>query len=103
MEDAWQSGNQYQHYMGRWSKLVVDAFVDWLSPKTKLRWLDVGCGSGDLSEAIVNKYDPKVMIAIDQSEGFVRKAQERLGTRAKCKFTLNISTVRHRCRGNKSN
>ncbi len=85
MKDSWQSGDPYEYYMGRWSKLVADAFVNWLAPKPRLRWLDVGCGSGALGEAIVNKTNPEAVIAIDQSEGFVRKAQQRLGTRATCK------------------
>ena len=86
MKDSWLSGNPYEYYMGRWSKLVADAFVDWISPKAGLRWLDVGCGSGALSEAIIGKYNPQLIVAVDQSEGFVRTAQERLGTRAVCKL-----------------
>jgi len=85
MKDSWQSGSPYEYYMGRWSKLVADAFVDWVSPKTGLRWLDVGCGSGALSAAILSKYDPELLIAIDQSEGFVNTARDRLGIRATCK------------------
>ena len=91
VKDAWQSGNPYEYFMGRWSKVVADAFVDWLYPKTGLRWLDVGCGSGALSDAIIRKYDPEVVIAIDQSEGFVRTAQERLGPRATCKVGEALS------------
>lgn len=85
MKDSWQSGNSYEYYMGRWSKLVADAFVDWVSPNVGLRWLDVGCGSGALSEAIISKYAPKLVIAIDQSEGFVNTTQERLGAQVTCK------------------
>lgn len=85
MKDSWQSGNPYEYFMGRWSKQVATAFVDWLSPGAGLRWLDVGCGSGALSEAIIGKCHPEVVIAVDQSEGFVRTAQERLGARATCK------------------
>jgi len=85
MKDSWQSGDPYEYYMGRWSKLVADAFLNWLSPKARLRWLDVGCGSGALGEAIIRNSDPQAVIAIDQSEGFVRTAQQRLGTRATCK------------------
>ena len=91
MKDSWQSGNPYEYYMGRWSKLVADAFVDWLSPQARLRWLDVGCGSGALSEAILGKYDPETVVAIDQSEGFVRTAQQRLGPRATCKVGEALS------------
>jgi len=85
MQDSWQSGDPYEYYMGRWSKLVAKKFVDWLSPESGLHWLDVGCGSGALSEAIVNRHNPATVIAIDQSEGFVRTAQQRLGNKATCK------------------
>lgn len=85
MQDSWQSGDPYEYYMGRWSKLVAEKFVDWLSPKSGLRWLDVGCGSGALSEAIVNRHNPETVVAIDQSEGFVHTAQQRLGSKVSCK------------------
>jgi len=86
MQDSWQSGDPYEYYMGRWSKLIAEQFVDWLSPKPGLQWLDVGCGSGALSEAIINKHNPEIVIAIDQSEGFVLTAQRRLGSKAICKM-----------------
>jgi len=91
VKDSWQSGNPYEYFMGRWSRLVADVFIDWISPEAGLRWLDVGCGSGALSEAILNKSNPEYIIAIDQSEGFVRTAQERLGDRVKCKVGDAIS------------
>lgn len=84
MQDSWQSGDPYEYYMGRWSTLVARQFIDWLSPEPGLRWLDVGCGSGALSEAIINRHKPASVDALDQSEGFVRTAQQRLGTRANC-------------------
>jgi len=85
MQDSWQSGDPYEYYMGRWSKLVAEQFVDWLSPQPGLQWLDVGCGSGALSEAEINRHDPAAVTAIDQSEGFVRTSQQRLGDEANCK------------------
>ena len=84
MKDAWQSGSAYERYMGRWSRRVAEAFVDWLSPKSGLRWLDVGCGSGALSEAAIERHEPASVTAVDQSEGFVRTASRRLGVRAIC-------------------
>jgi len=85
MQDSWQSGDPYECYMGRWSKLVAEQFIDWLSPAAGLPWLDVGCGSGALSETIIHRGNPELLIAIDQSEGFVRTTQQRLGNRAICK------------------
>ncbi|MBI1424062.1 MAG: methyltransferase domain-containing protein [Gammaproteobacteria bacterium] len=77
--------------MGRWSKLVAESFVDWLSLPAGLQWLDVGCGSGALSEAVAAKADPGEVIAIDQSEGFIKTAQQRLGKRAECKVGSALS------------
>jgi SAM-dependent methyltransferase len=71
--------------MGRWSRLVATRFVDWLAAPTGLDWLDVGCGSGALSEAIVAKSRPAHLTAIDQSDGFVRTAQRTLGEWASCR------------------
>ncbi len=85
MQDSWQSGDPYEYYMGRWSKLIAEQFVDWLTPKRGFQWLDVGCGSGALSEAAINRHEPAGVTAIDQSEGFVRTAQQRLGNKANCK------------------
>jgi len=85
MEDSWLAGGPYEYYMGRWSKLVAESFVDWLSLPAGLRWLDVGCGPGALSEVVVTRTNPGEVIAIDQSEAFVNTARQRLGNRAKCK------------------
>ncbi|MCB1864880.1 MAG: methyltransferase domain-containing protein [Chromatiales bacterium] len=85
MKDSWQSGDPYEYFMGRWSRLVAEEFVDWLAPGDGRDWLDVGCGSGALSEAVIRQRNPASHIAIDQSEGFVSTAQKRLGERASCR------------------
>ena len=85
MKDSWQSGDPYEYFMGRWSSLVAASFTDWLSPSNGLKWLDIGCGSGVLSEAVINKHKPARVTAIDQSEGFVNTAQKRLGSHADCR------------------
>jgi ubiquinone/menaquinone biosynthesis C-methylase UbiE len=85
MKDSWQSGDPYEYYMGRWSSLVARSFIDWLSPSSGLKWLDAGCGSGVLSEAVINNYSPAALTAVDQSEGFVKIAEKRLGSLANCR------------------
>ena len=91
MQDSWQSGDPYEYYMGRWSKRVAEQFVDWLSPNPGSQWLDVGCGSGALSEAAINRHNPEKVTAIDQSDGFVSTAQKRLGSHADCKVGNALS------------
>lgn len=92
MEDSWKSTDPYEYYMGRWSRLVARSFLRWLSPLPGRRWLDVGCGSGALSEAIIKNHEPAALTAVDQSEGFIKTIRERLGDKAVCK-TGNASAL----------
>jgi SAM-dependent methyltransferase len=67
--------------MGRWSRLVAHEFIDWLAVPPGLVWLDVGCGTGMLSEAILDRAAPARLTAVDPSEAFVEAAAERLAGR----------------------
>ncbi len=85
MQDSWKSSDPYEYFMGRWSSLAARGFLDWLSPAHGLKWLDVGCGSGALSEAAIHGFKPKSLLAVDQSEGFIQTVQRRLGGKAICR------------------
>ena len=74
--DAWQLGDSYEAYMGRWSRPIAARFLDWLGAPAGKDWLDVGCGTGALSSAILQQCRPNSLIAIDASEGFVAKARQ---------------------------
>lgn len=91
MKDSWQSGDAYENYMGRWSRLVAVSFSDWLTPSSGLQWADIGCGSGALSEVIINKHNPEIVFPIDQSESFVKTARKRLGNLSDCKVGNALS------------
>jgi SAM-dependent methyltransferase len=73
--DVWQSGDSYENYIGRWSRLVAPRFLDWLEPGSDLDWLEVGCGTGALTHAILAHAEPKSLISLDPSEGFLQKAR----------------------------
>lgn len=68
-------GAAYERYMGLWSRLVGDAFIDWLAPKPGLRWLDVGCGNGAFTETIVARCSPASVDGIDPSEAQLAHAR----------------------------
>ncbi|MEN8192035.1 MAG: class I SAM-dependent methyltransferase [Bacteroidota bacterium] len=76
--DTWNSGNPYEYFMGRWSSLMAPEFLKWLNISPNLEWLDIGCGTGALSEAIVEHCNPLNISCIDPSEGFLEMAKERL-------------------------
>jgi ubiquinone/menaquinone biosynthesis C-methylase UbiE len=76
--DSWASGSAYQPYAGRWSHAVAQTFVPWLAVPPGSLWLDVGCGTGALTQAILKQMAPAQVKGIDQSEGFVAFAQNRI-------------------------
>ena len=65
--DKWTSGADYDQWMGRWSRLVAHEFLSWLNLPSNLRWLDVCCGSGVLTEAIVDRFAPVRVAGVDVS------------------------------------
>jgi SAM-dependent methyltransferase len=73
--DAWQAGDRYEAYMGRWSRLLAPRFLDWLDAPEGLDWLEVGCGTGALSAAIVARCNPRSLIAVDPSADFIATAR----------------------------
>jgi SAM-dependent methyltransferase len=77
--------------MGRWSRIAARSFIEWLAPSAGRKWLDIGCGSGALSETIIKNCSPAGVTAIDQSEGFVREIQKRLGNLVQCRVGNALS------------
>ena len=67
--------------MGRWSRLVAPEFLDWLDVDRGSNWLDVGCGTGILTLAILANAAPASVRGTDPSEGFVQYAQEQIADR----------------------
>lgn len=77
-KDVWASGEKYEPYVGRWSRLVAKEFLEWVNAPQGIRWLDVGSGSGALSRTILTLCDPSKVKGVDRSEGFVEYAQAKV-------------------------
>jgi SAM-dependent methyltransferase len=52
--------------------------VSWLGTSDRLRWLDVGAGTGALSAAIVAAANPLEIVGVDASRAFVDDARRRV-------------------------
>ena len=65
---VFDDGATYDRYMGRWSRIVGDVFLDWLAPERNLRWLDVGCGNGAFTEMLFERCAPAAIDGVDPSE-----------------------------------
>ena len=82
LSDAWQQGNPYERYVGRWSRCVAPPFLAWLDAPRGRRWLDIGCGTGALCAAVAEHCAPASLTGVEPSEGFLKLARETLGDRA---------------------
>ncbi len=74
-QDVWAAGNFYEPYVGRWSRLVARELLTWLQIGAGKDWLDVGCGTGALTEVILQQAQPRSVKGIDPSGGFIEHAR----------------------------
>jgi SAM-dependent methyltransferase len=72
------SGNAYEPYVGRWSRPVARELLGWLAVPPGGRWLDVGCGTGALSESILSLASPGRVVGVDPSPVFVAFVRDRV-------------------------
>jgi SAM-dependent methyltransferase len=67
--DAWEQGDPYERYVGRWSRRVAPLFLAWMNVPVGRRWVDVGCGTGALCAAILTLLASSVA-GVEPSEAF---------------------------------
>jgi SAM-dependent methyltransferase len=67
--------------VGRWSRIVAREFVSWLDVSPGASWVEVGCGTGALTETILQQAAPSHVDAVDSSQGYVDYARARIGDR----------------------
>ncbi len=84
----WANAASYESYMGRWSRLVAREFVKWLAVPADKTWLDVGCGTGGLTETIFEIGLPRYVVGTDQSEALVDYLRRHLTDQRLC-FDVN--------------
>jgi SAM-dependent methyltransferase len=90
--DAWSAGQSYEHYMGRWSRMVASQFLAWLNPPAGKDWLEIGCGTGALTNTILDGTSPRSILATDASEDFVSHAR---GTTDNLKASFKVASAQH--------
>ena len=81
---------QYEHFMGRWSRRLAGPFLDFSGIGGGDRVLDVGCGTGVLTSALTERGSKAV--GIDGSEAYLASARRN---RPHPDVTYELSDVRH--------
>lgn len=76
--DTWSAGQSYEHYMGRWSRKIAAKFVDWVDAPPNADWLEIGCGTGALTQAVLAATAPRSILSTDQSADFVAHAEAQI-------------------------
>ena len=73
--DRWSNAGEYERYMGRWSRPLAREFLSWIAVPWRQRWLDVGCGTGALSETILTRCQPVEVVGVDRSLTYASAAR----------------------------
>jgi ubiquinone/menaquinone biosynthesis C-methylase UbiE len=75
----------YEQMMGRWSRRLAPLFIDFAGVQEGERLIDVGCGTGSLTFALLAGRNPAALTAIDYSELYLEAARAA-GTDPRLRF-----------------
>lgn len=76
-----EDGAAYEKWMGIWSRLAGTIFLDWLAPRSGIRWVDIGCGNGAFTELLIERCAPAGVKGVDPSEAQLAFARQRPAAR----------------------
>jgi SAM-dependent methyltransferase len=76
--EVWASGDAYEPYVGRWSRLVAADFLRWLDVSASGRWVDVGCGTGAVTDSVLRLGSPDLVLGVDPSPAYVAYARSHI-------------------------
>jgi SAM-dependent methyltransferase len=75
---TWTDGEGYEDYLGRWSRKIAPTFLTWIGIPPQRAWLDLGCGTGALTQALLDNCDPSAVTAVDPMEAQLLAARARI-------------------------
>jgi SAM-dependent methyltransferase len=88
----WNDAAGYEAYVGHWSRAVAPRFLAWLAVPSRLRWLDVACGTGALTSAILAHCNPYEVVGLDASADYLASAQKSCGE-PRARFVVGDANV----------
>ncbi len=76
--NSFSNAQAYEGYVGRWSRPVGQRFIEWLDIAPGGRWLDVGAGTGILTQVILETASPTKVLGVDLSADYIAFARQRV-------------------------
>lgn len=73
----WTAAADYDLFMGRWSREAAQQALAAVDVPAGARWLDVGCGTGQVAAVIAESCDPCDVVGVDPSADFVHAAKRQ--------------------------
>jgi SAM-dependent methyltransferase len=67
----------YEHLMGRWSRRLAPLFIDFAAVSDGTSILDVGCGTGSLTFALMEAFPTAQINGLDYSQTFIDYASSK--------------------------
>jgi ubiquinone/menaquinone biosynthesis C-methylase UbiE len=74
---TFDASEDYERFMGRWSRAIGERFLDWLSPPSGLRWLDLGCGTGAFTQLVLKHCSPRSVAGVDPAPAQIEHARRQ--------------------------
>src|SRR5215213_6194477 len=86
--DRWESGEAYEPDVGGWRRRVEREVVRRLALPPASRWLDVGCGTGALTQTVLEHAAPSEVVGIDPSAAYIASARARMDDDLRARFEI---------------
>jgi len=77
MAALFSGADAYERLMGRWSVELAPRFLEFVATPARGPVLDVGCGTGSLTRALIARYPDRAITGIDPSRSFLELARAR--------------------------
>jgi SAM-dependent methyltransferase len=99
VRDQWSVGLSYEDFMGRWSRRLATEFISWLRIPRGVHWLDAGCGTGALADAVCSHADPASVVCCDPVTPFVEYARGHSRDARQSFMIAGVDSLPHRSGG----
>jgi SAM-dependent methyltransferase len=78
MTTMWTGAEAYDQLMGRWSRFLAPLLVEFAEVQNGDRVLDVGCGTGSLTRALLEHMTHSEIVSVDSTSSYIEYARQQL-------------------------